>query len=118
MYQLPAGFEFGASVFGREGYPRAMYISSGLGADGNRRLLPAGGLDIARYDDFWNVDLRLAKLFKIAGSTTANLSLDLFNVLNTDSSLQQNRQINSEAFNTILEIPNPRILRIGVRLEF
>ena len=81
-------------------------------------MLPAGGLDIERYDDFWNVDLRLAKSFKIAGSTSANLSLDLFNIFNTDSTLQQNRQINSDAFDQILEIPNPRILRLGVRLEF
>jgi hypothetical protein len=118
MYQLPAGLELGAAVLGRQGYPRAMFIQAGLGADGSRRLLPAGGLDIERFDDFWNVDLRLAKLFKIAGSTTANVSLDLFNVLNTDTALQRNRQVNSDAFATLLEVPNPRILRIGVRLEF
>jgi hypothetical protein len=95
-----------------------MIIATGLGADGNRRLLPAGGMDIERYDDFWNVDLRLAKSIKFGGRTSANLSLDLFNIFNTDSTLQQNRQINSGAFAQILEIPNPRILRLGVRLEF
>jgi len=118
MYQLPGGLELGASLFGREGFPRTMIIATGLGGDGNRRLLPSGGADIERYDNFWNVDLRLARQFKIAGRTSANLSLDLFNILNTDSVLQRNRQINSGAFSNVLEVANPRILRVGVRLEF
>jgi hypothetical protein len=32
--------------------------------------------------------------------------------------MQRNRQINSAAAGTILEVANPRILRIGVRLQF
>jgi hypothetical protein len=118
MYQLPGAFEVGASIFGRQGYPRANIIATSLGSDGNRRLLPSGGIDTERFDNYWNFDLRLAKDIKLAGSTSLNLSLDLFNVLNADTVLQRNRQINSDAFAQILELPNPRILRVGVRLQF
>jgi hypothetical protein len=118
MYQMPGGFELGASVLGREGFPKAEIIATGLGGDGNRRLLPAGGLDRQRHDNFWNFDLRLAKPIKLAGSTSLNLTVDLFNVLNTDTVLQRNRQLNGDAYDQVLEVTNPRILRIGVRLQF
>jgi hypothetical protein len=118
MYQLPGGFELGASLLGREGYPKAVHIRTSLGGDGNRRVLPAGGLDVQRHDNFWNLDLRLGKDFKIAGDTSLNLTLDLFNVFNSDTVLQRNRQIDSSAFDQILEVSNPRILRVGVRLQF
>jgi hypothetical protein len=118
MYQLPGKLELGASIFGRQGYPRTSIIATGLGSDGNRRLLPAGGADAQRYDNYWNLDLRLARDVKIAGSSSLNLSVDLFNVFNNDTVLQRNRQINSAAAGTILEVANPRILRVGVRLQF
>jgi hypothetical protein len=118
MYQLPGGFELGASVLGRQGFPKASVIQTALGADGSRRLLPAGGLDRERHDNFWNVDLRLAKPVKLAGSTSLNVTVDLFNVLNTDTVLQRNRQLASGVYDQILEIANPRILRLGLRLQF
>jgi hypothetical protein len=118
MYQLPGGFELGASLLGRQGFPKASVIQTGLGADGSRRLLPAGGLDRERHDDFWNLDLRLAKPIKLHGSTSLNLTVDLFNVFNTDTVLQRNRQLASSVYDQVLEIANPRILRIGVRLQF
>ncbi len=118
MYQLPGGLELGASLLGRQGYPKAIQIRTGLGADGARQLLPTGGLDIERHPDFWNLDLRLGKAFKIAGKTSLGLTVDLFNVWNADTVLQRNRQINSDAFDSILEVTTPRILRIGARFEF
>lgn len=118
VYQLPGGLELGASLLGRQGYPRAIHIRTSLGGDGNRRLLPPGGLDLQRHDNLWNLDLRLAKDVKLAGRTSLNLTADLFNVFNTDVVLQRNRQIDSSAFNRILEVANPRILRVGVRLQF
>ncbi len=46
------------------------------------------------------------------------MTVDLFNVFNTDTVLQRNRNLTSSAFDTILEVTNPRILRFGVRLQF
>jgi hypothetical protein len=87
MYQLPGDFELGASLLGREGYPKAIHIRTSLGADGNRRLLPPGGLDVQRHDNFWNLDLRLAKNLKLRATAALNLTVDRFNVFNADTVL-------------------------------
>jgi hypothetical protein len=118
LVQLGAGFEVGTAILARQGYPKVEQTRTGMGADGSRRLLPVGGADRKRYDDFFNVDLRLAKTFKLSREVSLNMNVDLFNVFNSDTVLQQNRQFNSSAYGTILEIPNPRVLRYGVRLQF
>jgi hypothetical protein len=119
LYQLPADFELGAALLGRQGYPRGITILTGLGADGTRGALP-GPIDQQRYGNLWNVDLRLAKNQKLGGSTALNITLDVFNVLNSDTVLQRNRRASASAatFGSILEVINPRILRLGVRLSF
>jgi hypothetical protein len=119
MYQLPWGLELGANLLGRQGFPKAINIRTSLGSDGSRRLLPAGGLEAAgRFADLWNFDMRLGKNLKLGGRASLGLTLDLFNVFNSNTILQQNRQVNSDAYQTILEITNPRILRLGARLQF
>ena len=119
LYELGHGFDLGGSFYAREGYPLVSIIRTSLGADGNRRLIPEGDPAAAgRYDTFWNLDLRAAKTIKLGGSVGANVTVDVFNVLNNNSVLQRNRQINSDAYNSALEIPNPRIVRFGVRLQF
>lgn len=117
MYQLPSNFEVAASVFGRQGYPRALIIRAGAGDDGALRV-PVAELDSQRFDNLWNLDLRVARKQKIAGRLAVDVTLDLFNVLNTDTVLQRTRQVNAVTFNRIDEIINPRIARIGVRLNF
>jgi Carboxypeptidase regulatory-like domain/TonB-dependent Receptor Plug Domain len=117
LYQLPAGFEVAGSLFGRQGYPKALYLSLDAGGDGALRTIP-NALDSQRYDTLWNLDLRLAKNQKIAGNATLGLTLDLFNVFNSGTVLVRSRQVNSDAFGQITEIINPRILRFGVRLGF
>jgi hypothetical protein len=119
LYELGRGFDVGASFYGRQGYPVVPIIRTSLGADGNRRLIPQSDVTAAgRYDTFWNLDLRAAKTIKLGGSVSANLTLDAFNIFNNDKVLQRNRQINSDAYFDALEVPNPRILRLGVRLQF
>src|SRR5262245_28679223 len=121
MYQLPAGFEIAANLLGHQGYPKAIEIRTGLGSDGRQRVLPSGGFDVERHKDFYNLDLRLAKKTKLGGSVTLGINLDLFNVFNNGVILQDQRQANTSDFGTpegILEIMNPRILRLGARLEF
>jgi hypothetical protein len=116
LYQLPAGFEVAAALWGRQGYPLASYLNLDAGGDGSLRAV-ATPLDAGRYDSLWNLDLRFAKNTRL-GSTNLLLTLDLFNVFNNDIVLAQVRQINSDNFGQIGEIINPRILRLGVRLGF
>jgi hypothetical protein len=42
----------------------------------------------------------------------------VFNVFNSGAVLQRSRQVNSDAFYQINELINPRVARIGVRLQF
>ena len=113
LYQLPAGFEVAAALWGRQGYPTANYLNLDAGGDGAFRAI-ATPLDATRYDDLWNLDLRLAKNTTLGGNATCSLTVDLFNVFNNDLVLVRSRQVNSENFGKIGEIINPRILRVGV----
>ena len=117
LYQLPAGFEIAGALTGRQGYPLAQYIRQSVGLDGPMRILIAP-LDSQRYSNFWNLDLRLAKDLKLAGRSSLGVALDVFNVFNDKTVLQRAPQQNSSAPNRILEVVNPRILRLGLRLQF
>lgn len=117
LYQFAKDMELGAALFGRQGYPRALYLRLPGGDDGAQRAIPAA-LDSQRFKNVWNLDLRLARHQKLGGRAMVDLSVDLFNVFNTNVVLQQSRQVNAASFNRIDEIINPRILRIGVRLGF
>jgi hypothetical protein len=117
LYQLGAGFEISASLLGRQGYPKGLFIREDLGSDGGRHVL-VGPFDLQRYDDVWDLDMRLAKNFSLGGATHLGLSLDCFNLFNSGSILQQGRQVNATNFGTPVEVLNPRILRLGVRLGF
>ena len=117
LYMLPYDLELGASLFGRQGYPYPVYREVALGRDGSRRVLVSPELDSLRYDDLWNLDLRLARTFRI-GRANAQVIGDLFNVLNANTVLVRNRNVDSPAFGRITQNLSPRILRFGVRIGF
>ena len=71
LYVLPANIELGASLFGRQGYPYPVYRDVTLGRDSSRRVLVSPDLDSIRYDDLWNLDLRVARSFMIGRSVDA-----------------------------------------------
>jgi hypothetical protein len=125
LYQLPAGFEVAAAVLGRQGYPFVAVMRLPAGQDGRPRALATPEVDSQRFDDLWNVDLRLAKTVKLGSRVSLNISADVFNVLNNDVVLQRARQVNAgndgglnSSFGTVNELINPRVARIGVRLQF
>jgi len=118
LYKLPAGFEVGASLFGRQGYPRVIILRIPAGVDGNPRALGTPEVDSLRFDDLWDLDVRVSKNVRIAGDVSLGISADVFNVLNNDVVLQRVRQANSSAFGTVNELISPRVARIGVSLKF
>lgn len=125
LYQLGHGFDFGASVQGHQGYPFVVIMRLPAGADGRPRALATSNVDSIRFDDLWDVDLRLAKKLDLGKKAALRLSADVFNVLNSGTVLQRARQVNAtstgginSSFNTVNELLSPRVARIGVRLEF
>jgi hypothetical protein len=117
LVQLPWDFEFGGAVFGRQGQVQPQYINVRAGGDGVLHVLATPTVDAVRYDNVWDLDLRLAKNVKFGGAAIT-LSAEAFNIFNSNTVLQVNRQVNASTFGRINEILSPRIVRVGARLSF
>lgn len=118
MYQLPAGFEVAANLFGRQGYPKPVYMLLDTGPlDGQLNVLAVSQTDQIRLKNLWDLDARLAKSLKF-GSANVTLAAEVFNVLNANTELYRNPSANSSTFNRLDEILAPRIARLSARLTF
>ncbi len=115
LYQLPKGFDVAANLYARDGYVRPInFTLNNTFAD----TVLAAPIGDNRLPNIWNLDLRLAKNFNLSGRFKAAITADAFNVLNTNTTLRQTDSADSSAFNRIEEIPNPRLIRFGLRLSF
>ena len=117
FYQLPKEFEVGMNLFGRQGYVEPLVIQSTAGLDGRVRVLATPNLDDNRYPNLWDLDFRFSKNIRIQRASIL-LSADLFNVMNADTVLQRTRRLDSSAYGQINEIISPRIMRVGVKVQF
>ena len=97
-------------------YPQNIRIASATGTDGTLNVLASPQVDTLRYDNVWDVDLRLAKNVRF-GQGSLVISAELFNALNNDVTLSQFRSA-GPTLGRIEEIIAPRTLRLGARLTF
>ena len=119
LYQFPYGIDVGANLFGRQGYARPLFLQLSGGADGSGlRVLATPNVDDTRYPNLWDLDLRVAKDIKIAGTARINVAADLFNVMNSATELGRTRRLNSAAFGQLNDILSPRILRLTASFKF
>jgi hypothetical protein len=118
LYQLPGNFEVGTSVFGRQGYVYPVYMRLDAGGDGILRTLAVPNIDDKRYDNLWDADFRLAWNLRFSNRSSTQLTADLFNAFNSGTILGRNRQANGGAFGSPTDVLAPRILRLGIRLNF
>ncbi|MBI3261699.1 MAG: TonB-dependent receptor [Acidobacteria bacterium] len=118
MYQLPwYEIEVAGNLFGKQGTPFPFWKDGNLGNDGSNRILVTPKVDTERFDNLWNLDLRVAKTFHY-DRFSAQLIADLFNVFNSDTELNRERNIASPNFDRLNVNLSPRIVRLGVRLGF
>ncbi|MGH9367574.1 MAG: carboxypeptidase regulatory-like domain-containing protein [Thermoanaerobaculia bacterium] len=117
LYQLPLNFAFAAAVWGREGYPIVPFRRV-AGEDGYVRDVVARSVDETRYDNVFELDLRLEKLIPITATANVTVSADLFNVTNENTVLQRFNRLNRSNTGNIKEIQSPRVLRFGARISF
>jgi len=129
-YQIPViETNFGVNLTGRQGYPipYVYRVTGSPDGQGNttKFLLAESEPDAFRHPNVTELDLRLAKDIHVwRGGVT--LSVDAFNILNKQTVLQKDVQrLNSNnaggkftASNRITELQSPRVLRLGVRLNF
>jgi hypothetical protein len=116
-YQLPWDLSMSGNMFGRHGSPFPVVRQASLGLDGTASVLVSPAVDTYRLDNLYNLDLRLAKRLKM-NRLGLNLTADLFNVLNANTTLAAQTNIASPNFQLISLNLSPRILRFGVRVEF
>jgi hypothetical protein len=128
LYQLPLNFNVAANLYGRDGYPAPYFVRvnphDGLGT----RNVLIGDPDSHRNSDLYELDMRLEKVVPLFQKADLTFSLDVFNVMNSNTVLQkQIRGSSSDAgatggsgatANEIFEIQAPRTVRLGARLSF
>jgi hypothetical protein len=131
LYQGPWGIDFGVNLFGRQGYPNPYYVRTrAVDAAGNshRYLTQIAQVDTYRYDNVYELDFRLAKTFTLGGVTIIPAA-ELFNVANANTVLQRRERVGdyrastgnfskSVYFNQIIEVQSPRIVRLGIQVNF
>jgi hypothetical protein len=118
LYQFPYDIQASGTVYGRQGYPNPYYyVVNRPGLGSSSPVLVNPDLNATRLPNVNMVDLRAEKSFKYRG-VAAVLSLDAFNVFNTNTALQENRQITAATFAQPRQIVAPRIFRVGVRFQF
>jgi hypothetical protein len=129
LVQLPWSVDLSGSLFGRQGGPYPVSLILPAGRDGTQsRALATSEVDSNRYDNLWNLDLRLAKTIRLGGAGLT-LAAEWFNVMNNDVVLSRYRFANAGPFTStvagaqpglgrIEEIIVPSIFRFGARFTF
>jgi hypothetical protein len=67
---------------------------------------------------FANVDLAVAKTWRLGGTPSLELRWEVFNLLNRANFDLPNRTFGSPNFGRIFSVKNPREMQVGVRLAF
>ena len=118
LYQLPWDVDISGSVWGRQGGLKPIFLNLPAGNDGTLAVAATASVEDERYDDVWDVDLRLAKTFRFGKQAYVTLSGEWFNVASTGTVLLRVRQANSAAYNRIDQVLHPSIIRLGATLGF
>ena len=123
LYQGPWGLNFGANWLYRQGYAEPYYRSNVATTDtlsNNKSVLAVSNVTDFRLPAVSSLDARVEKAFKIQRANIM-LDLDIFNIFNNATVLGRQydiRRTGPTGYNQVLEIMNPRILRLGARVNF
>jgi hypothetical protein len=125
VYQLPWQMSVGGFLRYQQGYIQLLFgdISDGTfnaTYATTHHLILVEPFGSRRYDNIFTVDLSFEKDFNIGRAGQIGLMADLFNLTNTNTTIQQARLVNSTSgrLGTITEYIAPRALKIGVRYSF
>jgi hypothetical protein len=125
VYEAPWGINIGANLLYRQGYPNVLRDSvSGL--RGGTATVALEEVGDRRFDNVYQLDLRVAKDLRVMDVATFSISADIFNATNERTILQRNGAIFNNsgtdvATSTgyrITEIQAPRVYRIGAKVTF
>lgn len=122
LWQGPYAINFAASLLSRQGFgmPHFAVANTHDPLRPQKNVLVVDDIDKYRLDPVTTLDLRLEKGIQL-GRVNALFDVDIFNVANVSTPLRRQYNVGAtgtRAFNTVLEIVNPRIVRLGLRLKF
>lgn len=112
-WDINVGFYF--SYITGNTYNRTLYVSQEINQSGKTFLADPRG-SVYRYDDQFNLDLRVQKDFKL-GKVKVGVLADVFNVFN-DGTVDDVVTEAGDEFGETVGIVLPRRFRIGLRLYF
>ena len=124
MYQAPFGINLAANMVTRQGFAKQYFWSPVSTSDPLARNKSVFLLDEAaaeRLPTATSLDVRVGKEFSFnAGNfrPRINIDLDVFNVLNSATVLGRQYNLRLSSADDVLEIMNPRVLRLGLRVGF
>jgi hypothetical protein len=112
VYVAPWDINIGANLLYRQGYPDVLRAVSGAATVAYEEI------GDRRFDNVHQLDLRLAKDFRIMNMATFQVSADIFNATNERTILQRNGLTTTGAARRITEMQAPRVFRIGGKVTF
>ena len=124
VYQVGWGIDIGANYLIRQGYPMPWYKQTRGIPDPNsstKNILQVPDFGQDRLPAVGTFDVRVGKTFNF-GPARAIFDFDIFNLFNSPTVL--GRQYNAAAapgntgYTQVLEIMQPRIARVGLRINF
>ena len=125
VYTAPFGINLGANLLIRQGFANVLRDTvSGL--RGGTATVALEEVGTRRFDNVYQLDLRVAKDFRMFNLATFTVSADIFNATNQRTILQRNGAIfNNSGTDVaapqgyrITEIQAPRVFRIGGKVTF
>ena len=120
LYQARWGINLAANMVNRQGFATPYHRNQVATADPVTRLktvLLVDDVGERRLPSVTSLDARVGKEFAFRRARF-NVDLDLFNVLNTATVLGREYNLRLTTANNVLEIMNPRVLRLGARFNF
>jgi hypothetical protein len=121
-YQAPYGINLAANMVTRQGYGMPFYALTDTSdpATPQKEVLVVDDVGRFRLPAVTSLDFRVGKQFAFS-RTRLNVDFDVFNLTNQGTELRRQYDVTrtgATGVNQVLEIMNPRILRLGLRLNF
>ncbi|HEY7055922.1 MAG TPA: hypothetical protein VH458_05325, partial [Vicinamibacterales bacterium] len=119
QYQAPYDFNVSAFYNARQGYPFEASIQTPSRANGSGiAAVLLDGVGSARLPDYQNLDLRLERPIRAAGTIRVVPSVEVFNAFNGNTIQALQRTQNAATANRISAIVAPRVARFGVKVTW
>jgi len=117
LYQLPYNINISGFFQMREGYVMPRYVRQYIPGFGTISLY-SGKMGDNRLPAFWELSLRLEKVFNVGETSKVIISADAFNVTNNNVALKKQNLLTSPIYGQTVRILNPAVFRFGARFQF